>query len=339
LLARVWEWGGHRRRARGLRRQRKLGAPAISVGNLTMGGTGKTPCVLRLAETLIATGRRPGILTRGYGRSSPQKQLAIASGGTAAAEHTGDEPQIFVRSGLAPVGIGGDRFLAGQLLLSQFVVDVFLLDDGLQHARLARDLDIVLIDGLEPFGRGGVFPLGRLREPVSALARADIVLMTRAAYSDLGPAIERTVRRWNARAPIFHAAVEPRAWVDHRTGERFPAGAPPFERAGAFCGLGNPQAFRRTLSDLGVKPVDWVEFEDHHRYRPVELRRIAHQSAALGAAALVTTEKDAINLSPPDADLAAPVPIYWLQIAMRIEREDEFVSEVLNRLNVRRAAQ
>jgi 3-deoxy-D-manno-octulosonic-acid transferase len=331
-LSRLWEWGGHRRRARALARQRRLGAPVIAVGNLTMGGTGKTPCVLRLAELLLERGHKPGILTRGYGRSSPQKQLAIPRGGPVAPELSGDEPQIFVRSGLAPVGIGGDRFRAGRLLLSQFDVDAFLLDDGFQHARLGRDLDIVLIDGLEPFGRGGVFPLGRLREPESALARADIVLVTRSAQSDLCPAIERTVRRWNARAPLFRATVEPRAWVSHSTGQRYPAGAPPFGRAGAFCGLGNPHAFRRTLEGLGVNVVDWVEFEDHHRYRPEEVRRIGRQFAAHGADALATTEKDAINLSAPAAGLAAPLPVYWLQIAMRIEREDEFIGEVMKRL-------
>ncbi len=332
LLSKLWESAGNRRRARSLRRQRKLGAPVISVGNLTMGGTGKTPCVLRLAEFLLAKGRKPGILTRGYARSSPQRQLAIPAGGSVAPEYSGDEPQIFVRSVLAPVGIGGDRFRAGQMLLSQFKLDVFLLDDGFQHARLARDIDIVLIDGLEPFGRGGVFPLGRLREPVSALTRADIAVITRTAYSDLVPVIERTVRRWNPRVPIFHATVEPRCWVNHRTGERHPAGSPPFERGGVFCGLGNPHAFRRTLEGLGVKVVDWVEFEDHHRYRPEEIRRIHSQFAGSGADALVTTEKDAINLSAPAADLADPMPIYWLQIAMRLEREEEFIGEVLKRL-------
>jgi 3-deoxy-D-manno-octulosonic-acid transferase len=331
-LSRVWEWAGNRRRARSLERQRRLGAPVISVGNLTMGGTGKTPCVLRLAELLLERGCKPGILTRGYGRSSPQKQLAIPRGGAVAPEFSGDEPQIFVRSGLAPVGIGGDRFRAGQLLLEQFEADALLLDDGFQHARLARDLDIVLIDALEPFGRGGVFPLGRLREPVSALARAGIVLVTRSAYSGICPAIEREVRRWNAAAPIFRASVEPRAWVNHATGERSPAAAPPFARAGGFCGLGNPHAFRRTLEGLGVNVVDWVEFEDHHRYRPEEIRRIRSQFAARGADALVTTEKDAINVSAAAAGMAAPTPVYWLQIAMRIEREEEFAAEVMRRL-------
>jgi len=332
LLAGLWKWGGRRRRERGLARQRKLEVPVVGVGNLTMGGTGKTPCVLLLAELLKKNGRKPGILTRGYARSSPQRRLALAPGAKVSAEHSGDEPQIFVRSGLAPVGVGGDRFEVGRLLCREFDVDMLLLDDGFQHARLARDLDIVLIDALEPFGRGGVFPLGRLREPLAALARAGVVLITRSGFSDLAAAIESETRRWNPEAPIFRADVQPLAWVDHSSGVEHPLNPRPFERAGVFCGLGNPLAFRRTLEHMGVEPLDWVEFEDHHSYRPRELRHLAHQFLAHGATALVTTEKDAVNLCESWPEMVAPMPIYWLKAAMRIDREDEFVREVLRRL-------
>jgi 3-deoxy-D-manno-octulosonic-acid transferase len=331
-LSRVWKWGGRRRQARFLARRRRLDAPVVSVGNITMGGTGKTPCVLRLAELLKASGRRPGILTRGYGRGSPDKVMAIAPGAAVRAEHSGDEPQIFVRSGLAPVGIGGDRYEAGALLLRQFDVDLLLLDDGFQHVRLARNVDIVLVDALQPFGGGGLFPLGRLREPLEALARAGIVLITRSRFSDLVPAIEHEVRRYNPAAPIFHGYVEPRAWVEHRTGREFPVDARPFERAGAFCGLGNPQSFRRTLMNLGVDPVGWIEFEDHHRYRPHEVVRLAGQMRSLGAGALVTTEKDAVNLCADCNDLAEPLVLYWLKVAMGIDDEDEFLAAVLRLL-------
>src|ERR1039458_8179550 len=165
-LARIWEWGAKRRERRDFARRRKLDVPVIGVGNLTMGGTGKTPCVLRLAELLNQRGHRPGILTRGYGRSSPHRNVAVAPGGTVHVQLSGDEPQIFIRSGLAAVGIGADRFEAGTRLLREIGAGVLLLDDGFQHWKLARNMDIVLIDGLDPFGGGGVFPLGRLREPV-----------------------------------------------------------------------------------------------------------------------------------------------------------------------------
>ena len=297
-----------------------------------MGGTGKTPCVLRLAQILKERGRRPGILTRGYGRNSPQKHLALEPGAVVSAEHSGDEPQIFVRSGLAPVGIGADRFQTGTLLLRDFGADVLLLDDGFQHQRLARNVDVVLIDALDPFGGGQVFPLGRLREPPAGLARAHLILITRSEFSDLTAAIERQVRRWNVRAPVFRASVEAQAWVEHRTGRRHAPAERPFERAGVFCGLGNPEAFRRTLERMGVEPVDWVDFEDHHRYRPRELRHISQEMRAQGATALVTTEKDVMNLCEASDDLLAPLPLYWLKVGMTIERESEFVSEIEKRL-------
>jgi tetraacyldisaccharide 4'-kinase len=298
----------------------------ISIGNITMGGTAKTPCVLRLAQVLKERGRQPGILTRGYGRVSHHKHLALAPGAAVRAEHSGDEPQIFVRSRLAPVGIGGDRYEVGTQLRRQFQIDCVLLDDGFQHVRLARDVDIVLIDALNPFGGGDVFPLGRLREPLEALARADILLITRSDLADTAEAIEREVRRWNSRAPIFRAQVRPEAWVEHRTGEAFPiAAARPFTRGAAFCGLGNPRSFYRTLEELQATPADWVEFADHHRYRPHELRHLAHHAAARGADALVTTEKDVFNLGDTADELVAPLRLYWLKVAMAIEREQELI--------------
>jgi tetraacyldisaccharide 4'-kinase len=326
-LSRVWAWA-----ARRPVEPRRLDIPVISVGNLTMGGTGKTPCVLRLVELLKARGRKPGILTRGYARSSPEKQMAIPPGAAVRAEHCGDEPQIFVRSGLAPVGIGADRFQTGSLLRRTFGIDVIALDDGFQHRKLARDADILLLDALNPFGGGGVFPLGRLREPPEGLARADAIVITRGEFSDLAPAIERTVRRWNPAAPIHRAYIEPRVWVENRSGAEYAIATQPFTRAGAFCGLGNPQSFRRTLERLGVTPVDWLEFEDHHRYRPDELRRIVHQMQAHGADALVTTEKDSVNLCEQCDDLLAPLPLYWLRIGMAVERESEFLDEIERRI-------
>jgi 3-deoxy-D-manno-octulosonic-acid transferase len=331
-LSWVWKSGGRRRYERDFARRRKLAVSVISVGNLTMGGTGKTPFVLRIAERMIERGRRPGILTRGYGRSSPEKQLIVPPGANVKAQHSGDEPQIFIRSGLAPVGIGGNRYAAGSELIRQFGVDLLLLDDGFQHVRLARDADIVLVDGLQPFGGGELFPAGRLREPVSGIARAQVVVITRSGFSDLPAAIEHEVRRHNPRAPIFRARIEARTWVEHATGREYPVGdAPPFARAGAFCGLGNPQSFRRTLIGLGTTPVEWTEFEDHHKYRPGELAHIAEHARARGATALVTTEKDAVNLCADCDDLVAPLTLYWLKVSMAIENEDALL-DALQRL-------
>jgi tetraacyldisaccharide 4'-kinase len=321
-LARMWMSGARGKYERNLREQRRIDAPVISIGNLSMGGTGKTPCVLRVAELLKGRGKSPGILTRGYGRVSPEKILALAPGAIVPAERTGDEPQIFLRAGIAPVGIGGDRYRAGMQLRDKFAVDILVLDDGFQHVQLARNVDIVLIDALDPVGGGGVFPLGSLREPFPAVARADVVLITRAHLSPLAPAIERAVRQWNTHAPVFRAALEPRAWVDSRAGTCYPAAEPPFRRAGAFCGLGNPQSFRRTLERLGVTPLGWFEFADHHRYRAWAIRRLEHHFTALGADAMITTEKDVVNMS---GDGPASLPVYYLKVSMAIEREEEFL--------------
>jgi tetraacyldisaccharide 4'-kinase len=333
VLAAAWRREGRRRQSLYYARRRKLDVPVISVGNLTMGGTGKTPCVLRLAELLRERGRKPGILTRGYGRTSPVTALVVPAGATVRADISGDEPQIFLRSRLAPVGIGANRYRTGTLLAREFGADVLLLDDGFQHVKLARNFDVVLVDALNPFGGGEVFPMGRLREPVEGLARADAIVITRTEASDLGPAIEREVRRWNPRAPIFRAQIYAEWWVEHRTGRKVSTEEMKLDRAGAFCGLGNPQSFYRTLEALGVRYVDSVEFGDHHRYLPTELMRMTEQFQRKSATALVTTEKDAVNLCEGADDLLAPLPLYWLKIGMRIEREAELIAEMEGRIS------
>jgi tetraacyldisaccharide 4'-kinase len=331
-LARVWRWEGSRRQAKYYSWRRKLDVPVISVGNLTMGGTGKTPCVLRLAELLRERGRNPGILTRGYGRTSPTPVLALPLGAAVRTEESGDEPQIFLRARVAPVGIGADRHRAGTLLREKFGADVMLLDDGFQHVKLARDFDVVLLDALNPFGGGEVFPMGRLREPMDALARADAIVITRSQDSDLGPAIERAVRRWNPRVPVFRARIEPEWWVEHRSGRHLRPQDLKLDQVGVFCGLGNPRSFHRTLDALGTRYVDCVSFQDHHRYLPNELKRMAEQFRRQGAVALVTTEKDAVNLCQDADQLLAPLPLYWLKIGMRIEGEAELLAQIERRI-------
>uniref|UniRef100_Q01SE9 Tetraacyldisaccharide 4'-kinase n=1 Tax=Solibacter usitatus (strain Ellin6076) TaxID=234267 RepID=Q01SE9_SOLUE len=325
-LSEAWKWEAKRRQVRDYAHRKRLKSPVISIGNLTMGGTGKTPCVLRLTELLRERGHRPGILTRGYGRTSPVDHMALAAGANVRPEESGDEPQIFLRSRVAPVGIGADRFQTGSLLAERFGTDVVVLDDGFQHVKLARNFDLVLIDALKPFGGGEIFPAGRLREPVQGIARADAIIITRSDASDLRPAIETVVRRWNARIPIFRARIQPEWWVEHRTGKRHEADKFHIERPGVFCGLGNPVGFYRTLESLGLRHIDCVEFEDHHRYRSKELERIAGQFRRRGAATVVTTEKDAINLCEGADDMLAPLPLYWLKVGMRIEGEEELLA-------------
>jgi len=326
VLARVWRWGARRRYAGQVARRRALDVRVISVGNLVMGGTGKTPFVMRLAELFRERGHTPGILTRGYGRTSPVDHMALEAGASVRTEESGDEPQIFLRSRVAPVGIGVDRYATGAMLRTKFGCDVMLLDDGFQHVKLSRAVDIVLLDALKPFGGGEVFPAGRLREPVEGLARAHLIVITRGEASDLAPAIEREVRTWNPGAPVFRASVAPEYWVENRTGK--PVEALPGRRVAMFCGLGNPRSFQCTLDAMELDVVDRVEFEDHHRYRPSEMILMARRFHEQGAEAVVTTEKDSVNLCQDADDLLRPLPLYWLRVGMRIERERDLMDYI-----------
>ena len=332
-LSVAWRWLGAWTRRRNMRRRKKLNAGVISVGNLTMGGSGKTPLVLYLAEEIRRGGRQPGILTRGYGRHSLQKHLILEPGARVTVSQSGDEPQIFLRAAGAPVGIGSDRFETGRMLQERFGADVLILDDGFQHLRLERQVDIVLIDALRPFGGGEVFPLGWLREPLEALARAEIIVITRSECSRGTFDLRCAVRRYNARAPIFHARSVPEQWVEASSGQQI--AELPLSRVGAFCGLGNPESFWCTLELMGLQTAERVVFDDHHSYRAREVRRMAHQFQASKVEAAVTTEKDAINMCDGCVKLLAPLPLYWLKIRTAIDREAEFLELIERRLGAR----
>jgi len=331
-LSLLWRAGAAWNRHRGLKRRRALDAPVLSVGNITVGGTGKTPFVLYLAQLLRRAGHTPGILSRGHGRHSLEQHLILEPGARVKVSRSGDEPQIFLRSGVAPVGIGKDRYRNGRALEERFGVDVLILDDGFQHVQLERQLDVVLIDALLPFGGGALVPLGRLREPLQALARADAIVMTRVDCCRAESSQQRRVRRYNAHAPIFRAHTAPEFWVDAASGNQIPAGEPPFTRAGAFCALGNPESFWCILDLMGIRRVDSVEFSDHHKYWPRELRWLRDQFVASKAEAILTTEKDSINLCEGWQELLAPLRLYWLKIGIQVEEEEELAKLIRSKL-------
>jgi 3-deoxy-D-manno-octulosonic-acid transferase len=327
-LSRLWRWGALRKRERDFKIRKQLAAPVISVGNLTTGGAGKTPFTLYLAERLKASGRKVGILTRGYGRQSPHKLVIARPGDRIPVAHTGDEPQILIRSGIAPVGIGPDRYSTGRLLEREFHLDTLLLDDGFQHFRLSRKVDIVLFDGLDAFGNGELVPLGRLREPLEAVERAHMIVITRPDHARSLPAIERRLREFNPSAPVFYARTEAECWVEQATGKRISPRELPTQRVAAFCGLGNPNSFWSSLHALGIDPIDKVEFRDHHQYRPHEIRRMRDLFLSMAAGAVVTTEKDLINLCHECEHLFAPLPLYWLKIRLAVDDEEALLQEI-----------
>jgi len=316
----TWLWrAGHRLHLE-LAKKRALNTRVVSVGGLTMGGVGKSPMVAYLAARL----RDPAILTRGYKRKSGSAVIIVPRGKTAPTEVTGDEAQIFIRGGYAHVGIGKDRFAVGRRIEAELKPDIFLLDDGFQHFQLRRDHDIVLIDALDPLG-GGAFPLGRLREPLEGLARAGTIVITRVEPGQDISGIEHLLRRYNAQAPLFRSRVVPREWVDVESGLALDLAGAKLGRVAAFCGLGSPRSFWRTLEELGIEVGLRQAFEDHHQYSLVELKRLAQHAADV----LVTTEKDAMNLPEGASAIVAPLKLLWLRIGIEIEKEDELLKRIL----------
>jgi tetraacyldisaccharide 4'-kinase len=193
------------------------------------------------------------------------------------------------------------------------------------------DVDIVLVDALDPFGGGSVFPLGRLREPLGELRRAAAFVITRAQRSRRYDGIERRLRQYNPAAPVFRARVRAEEWVEAGAGVRYGAEALPAGRIAAFCALANPAAFWQTLAELGHKPLVTRVLGDHHRYRPVELKRLAAEARLAGAEALVTTEKDAMNLCGHVSELIAPLRLFWLKIGIEVEDEARLLDIVCAR--------
>jgi tetraacyldisaccharide 4'-kinase len=302
---------------KGILKQRRLEGVVISVGNLTVGGTGKTPMVLWIAERLLAEGKSVGILTRGY----RGKKVAVGADESAPDDSTSDEVQL-LKSRLderVALGVSANRFERGQELARRGV-KWFVLDDGFQHLALARDVDIILIDATNPFGGGHVLPAGRMREPRTALARADIIVVTRSHHA---PAVEAAVRR-DSDAPIFYARAEPDAvtapfhphLTDRDARER---------RLFSFCGIGNPSAFVADLRDWGFQIVGHRFFPDHHRYSVGDIDAIEREARAVGAEGVICTEKDSFNYR----GVWRSMDLWVCAISMQIDRQDDFWRTVM----------
>lgn len=324
-------WAAYRA---GWRRARRLRATVISVGNLSVGGTGKTPLVSRLVAWLGERGEAVAVLTRGYARAerTPLVVAGRASGELPTVEKMGDEPVLLARRHPKLIlGIGSDRYALGRRILAQSPArppEVFLLDDGFQHLRLVRDLDIVLLDATDPFTDNAVLPAGRLREPPAALARADLIVLTR-TQGVVPRELETSVRRYNNRAPLFTASMKLTGLFEaasHRPADLSEAQSQP---ALAFCGIGNPAAFWDDLGCWGFDVVSTMVFPDHHRYTVPDFKRIVRQADAAGAKVLLTTEKDAVNLSvvPPSVP-----PYLYCRAEMVFDDEEGFFAAVSERL-------
>ena len=337
--------------ARGWLRRRRLDTFTLCVGNVTAGGVGKTPIVLWLVEQLSARGPAVGGLMRGYRRLSRDEKV-VRPGAAVSPRYTGDEGQILLRhwekAGLdVPLGIGQDRYSAGRKIEGSRRVEIFVLDDGFQHFQLERDLDLVLIDVLDPFGAGEMIPLGRLREPLSALRRADAFLLTRTEPGVCYDGLIARLHSLNPRAPVFAARSRAAAAVNTVSGEATPIERLRSERILAFCGLGNPESFWRSLELAGLTTVGRMRFRDHHVYSRSDVADIISEARRREAGLVITTEKDLVNLwyaaereglkAGPLEDRAAglfrPLPLYWLRVETEVENKDQLLDWIEERMS------
>ncbi|KAA0892029.1 tetraacyldisaccharide 4'-kinase [Oryzomonas rubra] len=290
---------------------KRLPRPVISVGNITVGGTGKTPATAFIARLLIARGLKVAVLSRGYG-GSMEGQTAIVADGDATrldAGQCGDEPYLLAATvpGLMVV-MGADRQRAGLLAMEQLSPDIFLLDDGFQHLRLQRDLNILLVDCAHPFGNGWTLPAGLLREPISAVQRADLIIHTRCPLG-FSP------------APL---AGKPACSARHRLGAALPLSGGPLvsfdalrgTKVLAFAGIGEPDPFFEELRTLGLDVVRTIPFPDHAAYTPAQLAGLGEAFRGCGAEYAVTTEKDGVKLRRLAPEFAQKVLLARLEFAL-----------------------
>jgi tetraacyldisaccharide 4'-kinase len=279
-------------------RRERLAVPVISVGNLTFGGTGKTPTAVALARELVRMGRRPAVLTRGYKRLDDRQAVVVGPDPRQTAAEVGDEPlEMARRLPGVPVIVDADRVRGGAEAQRQGA-DVVVLDDGFQHLRLERDLDLVLVDAGDPWGGGRMPPLGRLREPLTALARADAVLITKvpAQWRPVVAEIESVLDRVAPRLQVFVSRMRPSRVHVPGVGWREPE-VLSGQRVMAFAALGRPGGFAATLAEAGAEVAATRWFPDHHTLTEQELSELIDRATA-ASAVLVTTAKDAVKLRP-----------------------------------------
>ena len=323
-----------------LRNRKRLPFKVISIGNLTMGGTGKTPAAIAVAGEALRRGYQPVILTRGYrGRAKGPCFVTKGAGPLLTAREAGDEPLLMAeKTEGVPIVKGGNRYEAGIFALRELRGPgekgdeapgpplLFILDDGFQHVGLFRDKDIVLVDATNPFGNGLLLPLGRLREPAKALGRADIIVLTKlervAGEKDRKPAaLIREIRMRNPETPVFSARHVP-ASLGLVSGEKLPFSLVAGKRLFGFCALGSPDSFKATIQSLDAELAGFRAFRDHYRYTPADIASIRSAAEQSGAEWIVTTEKDIIKLRNLD------LPGNTLIIGVEFSVEGNFYEEV-----------
>lgn len=315
---------------RGVLKSASLGARTISVGNITAGGTGKTPFVGLVAQILFEAGEQVCIISRGYGRKNQKMQVLVSDGHQilADAENAGDEPLELARKliGKAAVVSDANRIAAAKWAVENLDSTAFVLDDGFQHRRAKRDLDILLVDATNPFGNGHMLPCGILRESISGVERADAIVITRSELAENCAEVESKIRIHNSHAPIFRSTTNIARIVELSS---FRSNSTEIVslvsgRAFGFCGLGNSGSFyamiRREFSATSVTLVGEQSFDDHHFYTLQDIESLNRAAKKSSADFFLTTAKDAVKLE----NLKLSIPCYVIEIEPKIDEAEKF---------------
>lgn len=306
-----------------------LSVKTISVGNITVGGTGKTPLVAYIAQILLEKGEKVCILTRGYGRDNPKERILVTDGKIilADAKDSGDEPFELAKklSGKAIIVADPKRAEAGKWVLEEFAVTAFILDDGFQHLKVKRNLDIVLLDAANPFGNGKLLPAGILRENLDSLKRADCVVITKANLIEDISEIQEKVIKINPNCKVFVSKNQFGEFISLKEFLSAKQGIPSANiknlKSYAFCALGNPDSFFVQLRQENFDLVYSRTFPDHHIYRQTEIQKLERDAINKGAEVLLTTAKDAVKLT----HLKFNLPCFVIENGLTLEDESAFI--------------
>ncbi|MCA1905372.1 MAG: tetraacyldisaccharide 4'-kinase [Desulfarculus sp.] len=312
----------------GLRKPRRLPAPVIGVGNLVAGGTGKTPLVMAVVRALWGLGLPAAVISRGYGAAAGRGGVTWVSRGHGPlvdAQRAGDEPLLLARRLPAPVAAGPDRWEVGRAVLAQCGPRVLVCDDLFQHRRLHRDLDLVALDAARPLGNGHLLPAGHLREPAAGLRRAGALVLTRADDAAAVDQDRRWLRSFWGPGPVL-ACRHRLAGLDDAQGQPLPEADRRGKPVLAFCGLADPDQFAAGLTRAGLAVLDLAGFPDHHFFTPAELGDLWRRAAALGAAALVCSEKDWVRLP---AELPPGPPLWVTRLELEFAPDQPDLASVL----------
>ena len=320
MKLRVWLY------RKNIKETRRLPLPVISIGNLTLGGTGKTPMTIWVAKALLKQGRKPAVLSRGY-RSKTKNSIDIVSDGSKllmTPELSGDEPAMMARhlKGV-PIIIGKDRYASGQLAIKDFKVDTLILDDGYQRLDVFRNLNILLMDHSYKSESDSIFPAGTLREPLEELRRADLVCFTRVELGRPGPSIEDYIE---PETQTIKCQTEINELNDLEKTKTMIVEEINGIKVCAFCGIAQPDKFKKLLESYGAQVVSFIDYPDHHTFKEVDIKKIEESAKKFQADMILTTEKDSVKL----LNLTFSLPLYSVVIGLKWLDGESVLNEFLS---------